>query len=152
MLKLSKMTDYAVIVLSIMAEEKAVENIKNNSNKNIHKKECGLLSASAISKNTNLPIPTVSKILKLLARQNIIDSVRGANGGYRLLIKPEDITIAMVIRATDGPLQLIACIDQDNDCCSHMAKCSMRGKWGGVNAAMTHTLEGISLRQMMGGV
>ncbi len=135
MMKLSKMTDYAVILLAEMANKEGGQ----------------LISASALSSGTNLPEPTVSKLLKLLARQKIIESVRGANGGYRLLISPEDITIATVMRATDGPLKLTACVDQDNDCCNHMMNCSMRGKWSPVNTAMTNALEGISLRQMMGG-
>ncbi len=134
MMKLSKMTDYAVILLAEMA--------KNDQK---------LMSASCLASKTTLPEPTVSKLLKMLARQKIVESVRGANGGYKLLSKPENITIATVIRATDGPVMLTACADQDNDCCDRTNECSMRGKWSPLNKAMTIALESVSLSQMMGG-
>jgi len=134
MMKLSKMTDYAVILLAEMAM-----------------KDGQLISASHLAMKTNLPEPTVSKLLKMLARQNIIQSVRGANGGYQLVQKPENITIAHVVNATDGPVMLTACADQDNDCCERTQECSMRGKWSPLNQAMNHALESISLSQMIGG-
>ena len=133
MMKLSKMTDYAVILLAEMAQ-----------NQNT------LMSASMLAQNTSLSTPTVSKLLKMLARQKIIESVRGANGGYKLIQTPENITIANVVTATDGPIQLTACADQDNDCCARTDECSMRGKWSPVNQAMNSALESISLSQMMG--
>lgn len=134
MMKLSKMTDYAVIVLAEMI-----------------KHEEQLMSASVLAENTKLPEPTVSKLLKMLARKNLIESVRGANGGYRLVEAPEHITIANVVEATDGPIRLTSCADQSNDCCDRHDECSMRGKWSPVNQAMNNALESISLSQMIGG-
>ena len=133
MMKLSKMTDYAVIILAELAQDSEKR-----------------LSASAIALVTQLPEPTVSKILKLLARENIVQSTRGVNGGYALTRNPENISIAHVVTATEGPLTLTACVDQDNDCCERTRDCSMRGKWTPVNQAMTHALESVSLHQMMG--
>jgi len=133
MMKLSKMTDYAVIILAEMAKQQDV-----------------LLSSSALASATELPEPTVSKILKLLGRHNIVESVRGVNGGYKLLQSPENITIATVVAAIDGPLTLTSCVDHDNECCERMRDCSMRGKWAPVNQAMQNALESISLHQMMG--
>ena len=134
MMKLSKMTDYAVIVLAEMAKHGDT-----------------LISASTLAQSTNLPEPTVSKLLKMLSKQNIIVSVRGANGGYKMNQKPENITIAHVVKATDGPIMITACADQDNDCCARTGDCSMRGKWSPVNQAMNNALESISLSQMIGG-
>ncbi len=134
MIKLSKMTDYAVVILADMAGRQSNQT-----------------SAAMIAQSTKLPEPTVSKVLKLLARQNIVSSMRGASGGYSLNKTPEQITMALVITATDGPITLTACVDQSSECCDRSAHCSIKGKWNPVNKAMMNALEKVSLLQMMGG-
>lgn len=134
MIKLSKMTDYAVVLLGDMAS-----------------REGQLMSASGLADNTKLPEPTVSKILKALVRQDIIRSVRGSNGGYVLNKKPDDINMAHVIAAIEGPISLTACVDDSTACCERAENCSMKGKWNPVNQAMQSALENVSLQQMIGG-
>lgn len=134
MMKLSKMTDYAVVILADMAAR--------NGEK---------VSAAAIAVSTKLPEPTVSKILKALARHNIVSSTRGMNGGYSLGRQPEDINMAHVIAATDGPIVLTSCVNQSTECCDRSHSCSMKGQWNPVNRAMQTALENVSLQQMMGG-
>ena len=133
MIKLSKMTDYAVVILAEMAAGQG-----------------RLVSACALAQITKLPEPTVSKVLKLLAKQNIVTSTRGMNGGYRLNKTPDQINMARVIRATDGPIMLAACVDQSVECCNRSAHCSMKGQWNPVNQAMQSALQNVSLAQMMG--
>jgi FeS assembly SUF system regulator len=133
MIKLSKMTDYAVIVLADMAGRQGQ-----------------LVSATVLAESTKLPEPTVSKILKSLARHKIVASTRGMNGGYSLKQTPEEITMAVIIAATDGPIALTACVDQSTECCDRAKNCSMKGQWNPVNIAMQSALEKVSLLQMMG--
>lgn len=133
MIKLSKMTDYAVVILADMANRQGQ-----------------MVSAAVLSESTKLPEPTVSKILKLLARQKIINSTRGMNGGYTLNKTPEQINMALVISATDGPIALTACVDESASCCDRAQNCSMKGQWNPVNQAMQSALENVSLLQMMG--
>ena len=135
MLKLSKMTDYAVVILADMAHQKDA-----------------LLSAHSIAQNTKLPEPTVSKILKLLTKHDLIASSRGANGGYALNKNPQDINMADVITATDAPIALTACVDASNQCCDLADSCTIKGQWNPVNIAMQSALENVSLKQMMGNV
>lgn len=108
-----------------------------------------LVSAATLAESTNLPEPTVSKILKLLARHNIITSTRGMNGGYSLRSRPDEISMAVIIEATDGPIALTACVDQSTSCCDHAPNCSMKGQWDPVNQAMFSALEKVTLLQMM---
>lgn len=136
MIKLSKMTDYAVVILAEMTSQ-------NHDN-------C-LLSVSGLSIKTKLPEPTVSKILKLLNKHQIVESKRGANGGYLLVKKPDDIDMASVITALDGPIALTACVDHSGQCCDRAKSCSMKGQWNPVNIAMQKALEEVSLAQMIGG-
>ena len=138
MIKLSKMTDYAIVILADMAQR----NIE---------REGQLVSAAGLADSTKLPEPTVSKILKLLTRQNIIASTRGMNGGYALTKSPEQINMAHVIAATDGPIALTSCVEQSTECCDRAHNCSMKGQWNPVNQAMNEALSNVSLKQMMGG-
>lgn len=127
------MTDYAVVILADMAARQSNQT-----------------SAAMIAQSTKLPEPTVSKVLKLLARHNIVRSMRGAGGGYSLNKTPDQITMAVVITATDGPIALTACVDQSNECCDRSAHCSIKGQWNPVNKAMISALENVSLKEMIG--
>lgn len=132
MIKLSKLTDYSVVILAEMARgEKA------------------LMTASGLAVASNLPEPTVAKVLKMLAKGAVISSVRGASGGYVLDKSPDEISIAMVITALEGPVVLTACVDKGGEGCCHEKTCSVKGKWDPVNAAMRTALENVTLAQMM---
>jgi len=132
MIKLSKMADYAVVLLSAMAAGRGT-----------------LFTASALAAQSGLPEPTVSKLLKTLVRAGFVSSSRGANGGYVFEKEAELVTMADVIAAVDGPLTLTSCVGGSQSCCAHERRCSMKGRWDPVNAAMVKALEGVSLARMM---
>lgn len=132
MIKLSKLTDYSVVILAEMA-----------------KRSGDLMTSSNLTGKTGLPEPTVAKVLKLLAKGGLITSTRGVNGGYTLARPAAEITMASVIIALEGPVQLTSCVDGTEECCSHSVNCSMKGKWNPVNDAMRQALENVSLAQMM---
>ncbi len=132
MIKLSRLTDYAVVVLAAMVS-----------------RDDNLASASSLSAETGLPEPTVCKVLKLLARGGTISSSRGVNGGYALKNSPEDILISDVIAAIEGPIALTACVDGSQDCCAVEKMCMLRGRWGIVNAAIQSALDNVTLADML---
>ncbi len=132
MIKLSKMTDYAVVLLADMAARQGV-----------------CLSAAGLAESTKLPEPTVSKVLKLLAKQDIVVATRGINGGYSLKKTPNQINMAHVVTALDGPIILTACVDQSDECCARAPHCTMKGQWNPVNKAMQTALQNVSLAQMI---
>ncbi len=107
-------------------------------------------TASGLSAKTGLPEPTVAKVLKLLARGELIASSRGVNGGYTLGKDPIEINMADVITALEGPVQLTSCVGGNEECCSHAVHCSVKGKWDPVNVAMQQALQNVSLEQMIG--
>lgn len=131
MLKISKLADYAVVILVDMAGRKTPER----------------LSASELSAATNLPEPTVAKVLKLLARKGIVSSSRGAFGGYALTRSLTSVSVAEVIEAVDGPVSLTACVVGGSGC-GYEGSCAVRGRWDGVNIAMRAALEGVNLADM----
>lgn len=138
MIKVSKLADYAVVVLASLAGAELGK----------------VMSASDLSEQTKLPEPTVSKVLKLLAKGEILNSVRGASGGYTFMKPPESITVADIIMAVDGPISLTACVEGSEQDCTYAACCSIKGRWTGVNKAIKDALDNISLSDMagMGGI
>jgi FeS assembly SUF system regulator len=132
MIKISKLADYAVVVLGALAR---------------HDQE--LVNASALAEATRLPEPTVSKVLKLLTKGDIVQSSRGASGGYQLTRKPREIKVAEIIMAIDGPVSMTACVEGAHECCDFHAHCLVKGRWDDVNTAIRVALEGITLADMI---
>jgi FeS assembly SUF system regulator len=133
-LKLSRLTDYAVVVLSRMGRDDAP-----------------LQSAPGIAARTGLAEPTVAKVLKILAQSEIVEGLRGARGGYRLTRPLHSITLAEVIVAFDGPIALTACVDGSVGGCESEHSCPVRGRWDPVNHAIRQALAGISVATLAGG-
>lgn len=131
MIKLSRFADYAVVMLAEMARNAELQ-----------------LAASDLSLRTNLPEPTVAKILKSLTRAGILTSTRGVNGGYGLSRPVERITVADIITAMDGPISLTDCADSQKNC-SLEGHCGMHGRWTKVNVAIRTALESITLVDLM---
>lgn len=130
MLRLSKLTDYAVVVLVRLAGEPGVQ------------------TSPGIAAATGIPEPTVAKVLKILAVNGLVSSQRGARGGYRAVRALADIPISDVIAAIDGPIALTACVDGSIAECESQALCPMKGRWDPVNEAIQQALAAISLADM----
>lgn len=132
MFRLNRLTDYAVVVMSQMA-------LRGGETR----------SAQQISDDTGVPLPTVSKLLNLLGRAKLVTSQRGASGGYTLGVEPEQITVAQIIQAMEGPIALTACVDGAADSCDAESFCPMRGNWNKVNGAIRQALTSVTLADMM---
>jgi len=130
MLRLSKLTDYAVVVLVRLS---GMEGVQTSP---------GLAAA------TGIPEPTVAKVLKTLAAGDLVSSQRGARGGYRLNRDLSAIPIADVIAAIDGPIALTACVEGSGTGCESEGLCPMRGRWDPVNDAIRKALSAITLADM----
>jgi FeS assembly SUF system regulator len=130
MLRLSKLTDYAVVVLVRLAEDATMQ------------------TSPGIAAATGIPEPTVAKVLKTLTAGGLVTSQRGARGGYRLHRPLDEIPIADVIKAIDGPIALAACVDGSTSECECHSVCAMRGRWDPVNDAIQQALYAITLADM----
>lgn len=133
MIRVSKMTDYSVVILSCFVAATPGQ----------------LLNASELSTRTHLPLPTVSKILKMLTKAKILKSQRGVQGGYSLERYADDISVAEIVTAIDGPIALTACVDTSEDMeCSVEPLCPMSGGWDKLNGAVRTSFERVSLREI----
>ena len=139
MLRLSKLTDYAVVVMVRLAEV---------SPKGAQGASPDVQTSPGIAAATGVPEPTVAKVLKTLAATGLVTSQRGARGGYRLARPLSDIPVAEVIAAVDGPIALVACVDGSLTECESQGLCPVRGRWDPVNDAIERALSGITLADM----
>jgi len=131
MLRLNRITDYAVVVLTQMAREPDK-----------------LVTAPQLAQDSNVPLPTVAKLLKELTRGGVLASHRGVNGGYTLARAPDRVSMLSVIDALEGPVSLTACVDGAEGDCDVERLCPVRGNWDRVNGAIHQALQSVSLADM----
>lgn len=131
MLRISRLTDYGTVVLAHLASDSA-----------------RLMSAAEVAATSGLGLPTVSKILKSLARADLVVSTRGAQGGYRLSREPQLISAADVIDALEGPVSITECSGADSHC-DFEAVCNVGSAWQRINVAIRRALEDVSLSDLL---
>ncbi len=133
MLRITKLTDYGVALLAHFAASSGAEPQNARD------------AAAAM----NLPLPTVSKILKALSRGGLLVSHRGAKGGYELSRPPERISVAEVIGAIEGPIGITECMASAPGTCAQEPLCGVRANWRIINEAVQGALEKITLAEML---
>jgi len=128
MLRISKLTDYGVVLAVELAAQNAPASVR------------------ALSESTGVPQATASKVLQSLGRAGLVESRRGPTGGYFLLRAAHEIPMLDILTALEGPLAVTECVDEGT--CIHEAGCGTRVSWQRVNDAVTQALEGVSLADM----
>ncbi len=132
MLRISKLTDYATVILAKFAVTPGAQ-----------------LTATGLAASTNLALPTVSKLLKQLHRRGLLHSTRGLHGGYRLARSALEITAADILDAMEGPMALTECAG-DASRCDIEHHCTVGHAWQRVNLAIRRSLQEISLEELAG--
>ncbi|HEX6203707.1 MAG TPA: SUF system Fe-S cluster assembly regulator [Thermoanaerobaculia bacterium] len=131
MIRITKTTDYGIVLLTHMAESPERR-----------------FNAPELAHEAQLPLPMVSKILKTLAREGLLASHRGASGGSARARAPEEIPVSEVIAALEGPIAITECIDDTPGECMQEAVCPLRSNWQLINGAIRQALDGIRLSHM----
>ncbi|GIX36636.1 MAG: transcriptional regulator [Lysobacteraceae bacterium] len=131
MFRISKLTDYATVVLTLLARDEAA----------IH-------SASGLAAQARLEPPTVSKLLKMLGQAGLVESFRGAHGGYRLARPAAAISVAEIVAAIEGPIGVTECAVHDG-LCDHETHCGVRANWRRISEAVEAALRSVSLADML---
>ncbi len=132
MLKISRLTDYATAVVLFLQ--------KDNS----------LLSSETIALGVGLETPTVSKVLKLLTKAQILTSIRGANGGYKLAKNIANVSLYEVIAAIEGDTAITECtkLNKSDSLCSQEQSCDTRSGWQQVNDDIKNILLNMTIKRM----
>ena len=137
MLKISKLTDYGLLASVYLA-----------------RKQGETVSAREVSEFCHLPLPVVSKVLKMLQEGGIIQSYRGAGGGYALEDDPESSSLASLIEVLEGPWELVECETVDDDghaVCGIRQGCPSRSFMFGINRTIKNAFDMVTLGDLLRG-
>ena len=130
MLRVTKLTDYATVLLTCLA--KAPQRV---------------LSASELAEMAKLELPTVSKVLKPLSRAGLVEAFRGSQGGYRLAQPAAQISLFAVVEAMEGRLGMTECSGEHSQC-EHEPHCGIQGHWQKVNDVIADALRSVSIAEL----
>ncbi len=136
MIRIGKMTDYGIVLLSYFASNP----------------EAKAFTARDLALEAKLPLPTVSKILKTLCRGELLLSHRGVNGGYRLSQAADQISIARIIEVLEGPIALTECSGhrgRSPDSCGLESHCPVMNNWQKISLTVRRALEQLTLQDMV---
>ncbi len=131
MIRMTKQTDYGFVLLTRLAAEPG-----------------RALNAPELAGETKLPLPMVSKILKLLVRSGLLASHRGVKGGYSLARPAVEIHAAEILRALEGAVALTVCVEGSPGECDREPFCTVRGPWQRINKAVFEALAGVTLAEL----
>ena len=132
MIRITRQTDYGILLLSQMASRPLSE---------VH-------TAKHAAHESNIPLPMASKILKALAKGGLLVSHRGVKGGYRLATAAERISIGDVIQALEGPIGITEC-SSNPGACEREGSCPVQTNWKRISVAMRDALDRIPLSDMV---
>ncbi|MBP6596313.1 MAG: SUF system Fe-S cluster assembly regulator [Arenimonas sp.] len=131
MLRVTKLTDYATVVMAALA----------SAPERVH-------SAAELAERARLEPTTVAKVLKPLAQAGLVDGFRGASGGYRLARPARDIALIAIVEAIEGPLGMTECSGEHSSC-EHEPHCGVQTHWRRINDVIAQTLSDITLADML---
>lgn len=132
MLRISKLTDYGTVILARLAAAPEQR-----------------FTAAQLAALTRVAVPTVSKLLKLLHRHELVESTRGLHGGYRLGRPAAQISAADILDAIEGPVALTECARHSHHC-GIESTCGVGRAWQKVNIALRRTMQEVSLLDLAG--
>ena len=133
MLRFTKRADYGLMAIHYIA---------------LHE-DRGAVSAKRIAEEFAIPPELLAKILQRLARERLIVSQNGPKGGYALARRPSQITVGLVVRALEGPINIVSCMEEDSDC-PQMERCTLRRPVQKIQAAISQMLDTMSLAELIG--
>jgi Rrf2 family protein len=132
MLRLSKKADYALMAMKHLAT----------------RTDSASASAREIAEQYDIPIELMAKVLQRLARRGLVTSLQGTRGGYRLARPTTQISVAAIIEAIEGPLQVTACSTEEENC-GQYAKCSIRDPLWKIKDRIVSALSDCSLQEIV---
>jgi Rrf2 family protein len=133
MLRFTKRADYGLMAIHYIA---------------VHE-DNGAVSTKRIADEFRIPAELLAKILQRLAKKKLILSTNGPKGGYVLARRPAEISVGDVVRALEGPINIVSCLEASSDC-PQMAHCNLRRPVQKIQAAITQVLDTMTLSELTG--
>ena len=132
MFKLNRMTDYAIVVLGLLAQRRG-----------------DILATAQIAELTGLNQPTVAKVAKTLVAADLLDTQRGVHGGYRLAREAAMISLVQIVEAMEGPIAVNDCVEGTQDPCMGVNCCFRSRNWNRVNWVVRNALNDVNLEDLI---
>jgi FeS assembly SUF system regulator len=133
-MRLSHLADYAVVLMTAAARRNAGAR----------------LSATELSGETGVPLPTTQKLMGQLAASGLLTSARGVSGGFTLARPAQEISLADIVEAVEGPIAMTNCIENSGHLCAIEGSCRVKPHLHAVNFAVRGALQGVSLASLAG--
>ena len=131
MLRLNRMTDYAILVLGALA-----------------RRHGETLASGHLAQMTELAQPTVAKVLKMLLAAGLVETQRGVRGGYRLMKSIAHISLVDIVEAMEGPIAITDCVEVAREPCSAHNRSYMPNHWNHVNLAIRKAFMDVTLEDL----
>lgn len=133
-MKISTKGRYAVRVMMDIAEH-------DNGNE--------FVKANQISARQGISAKYLEQIIAILNKAGYVSSVRGAQGGYRLAQPPENYTVGMILRLTEGSLFPVACMDEEVNSCSRCNSCEPLEVWKQIADAINNVVDNVTIADLL---
>jgi len=130
MLRFTKRADYGLMAVHYIASHG----------------EDGAVSAKRIAEEFQIPPERLAKILQRLAKKKLIESRNGPKGGYALTRPPSEVTVGQVVRALEGPVRIVSCMD--NHGCPQFSRCNLRRPVQKIQASISSVLDTMTLAEL----
>ncbi len=130
MIRISKLSDYALVIVAYLSREPTA-----------------FVQAGDIALHTKISKPTAAKILKILTKGGLLESSRGATGGYKLRKDPQKISVAEIIQILEGPMAIMECT-LGSDHCAIYQSCAINTPWVKINSVIVQALETVKLSDL----
>ena len=145
-MRLSSLADYAVVMMSAAARHCGTRAALDAASR-----RKSAVNATTLSAETGIPLPTAQKLVSKLSAAGLLESTRGVGGGVRLTRPPAAISLADIIEAVEGPIEMTSCVDAERHDCALESCCQVRPHMSVVNGAVRGALAGVSLSSLAGG-
>ena len=133
MIRLGKLTDYGLVLMTQIAQRPRTE----------------LHTARGLAADSRLPVPTVSKVLKTLLQSGLLESHRGIKGGYSLRREPNQISLAEIVSALEGPVALTECSMDVTGVCGLEPSCPIKDNQRIINQVVRGALAKVMLSDLL---
>lgn len=109
----------------------------------------GDVSLKSVAERQGISKKYLEHVVALLGPTDILQVTRGYKGGYRLARDPSTVTVADVLRVTEGSLAPVSCLEGETNACTRKETCMTLGVWQGLEDVITDYLEGITLQDIL---
>ena len=111
--------------------------------------DTGLIPMHEVAKRQGISLKYLERILPELVSGHLVEGVHGKGGGYRLTKKPDEISVAEILKLTEGDIAPVACLEDNAVVCDRMEDCRTLPLWKGLNDRINEYLESVKITDLM---